>query len=107
MVVGVQENQGYGIGFGIPTIFFAVAITAFIVGALFKLYVKVPAEGSPFTRIFRVLKGKQCWQTYVHVFPSGRVSSNLHAFAGVSQFHPVQANTRTALLDNFSSYWAP
>uniref|UniRef100_A0A383VGU9 Major facilitator superfamily (MFS) profile domain-containing protein n=1 Tax=Tetradesmus obliquus TaxID=3088 RepID=A0A383VGU9_TETOB len=57
VVVGVQENKGYGIGFGIPTIFFAVAIVAFIIGALFKLYTCLPAEGSPFTRIWRVLKG--------------------------------------------------
>lgn len=57
MVVGVQESKGYGIGFGIPTIFFGVAILAFIMGAVFKLYTCIPAEGSPFTRIFRVLKG--------------------------------------------------
>ncbi|KAF8073093.1 NPF8.3 [Scenedesmus sp. PABB004] len=57
VVVGVQESKGYGIGFGIPTLAFAVAIVAFIIGALFKLYVCIPAEGSPFTRIFRVLKG--------------------------------------------------
>lgn len=57
VVVGVQESKGYGIGFGIPTIFFAVAIVAFILGALFKLYICIPAEGSPFTRIWRVLNG--------------------------------------------------
>lgn len=57
VVVGVQENKGYGIGFGIPTIFFGVAIAAFVIGAVLKLYVCVPAEGSPFTRIWRVLRG--------------------------------------------------
>jgi len=57
VVVGVQESKGYGIGFGIPTVFFGVAILAFIMGAVFKLYTCIPAEGSPFTRIFRVLKG--------------------------------------------------
>lgn len=63
MVVGVQETKGYGIGFGIPTIAFGVAIAAFIIGAVFKLYVKVPPEGSPFSRIWRVLKGgwTLCW----------------------------------------------
>jgi peptide/histidine transporter 3/4 len=66
VVVGVQETKGYGVGFGIPTIAFGVAIAAFIVGAVFKLYVKVPPEGSPFTRIWRVLKGESkagtlCW----------------------------------------------
>jgi hypothetical protein len=63
VVVGVQENQGYGIGFGIPTIAFAVAILAFVVGALFKLYVKVPPEGSPFGRIWAVFKGRWCFMT--------------------------------------------
>jgi hypothetical protein len=58
VVVGVQESKGYGIGFGIPTLAFGVAIAAFIIGAVFKLYVKVPPEGSPFTRIWHVLKGE-------------------------------------------------
>eukprot|EP00879_Flechtneria_rotunda_P000926 GHRR01001055.1.p1 GENE.GHRR01001055.1~~GHRR01001055.1.p1 ORF type:complete len:523 (+),score=105.75 GHRR01001055.1:1216-2784(+) len=55
VVVGVQESKGYGIGFGIPTIFFGVAIAAFIFG--YKLYVRLPVEGSPFTRIWRVCAG--------------------------------------------------
>jgi POT family len=44
--------------FGIPTIAFGVAIAAFIIGAVARLYVRIPAEGSPFTRIFRVLRGE-------------------------------------------------
>jgi peptide/histidine transporter 3/4 len=58
VVVGVQESSGYGVGFGIPTIAFGVAIFMFILGAIFKLYVKVPPEGSPFGRIWAVFKGK-------------------------------------------------
>jgi hypothetical protein len=54
----VQETKGYGVGFGIPTIAFGVAIGAFVLGAVFKLYVKVPPEGSPFGRIWRVFKGE-------------------------------------------------
>lgn len=57
VVVGVQENRGYGLGFAIPTIFFAAAILAFVLGAVFKLYIRIPPEGSPFTRVLRVLKG--------------------------------------------------
>jgi len=67
VVVGVQESKGYGIGFGIPTIAFGVAIAAFVAGALFKLYVKVPPEGSPFTRIWHVFKGKQGRRPFVRV----------------------------------------
>lgn len=61
MVVGVQETKGYGLGFGIPTILFAVAIAAFVLGAVFKLYTRVPPEGSPFTRMFGVLRGEGWW----------------------------------------------
>ncbi|KAF6260843.1 POT family-domain-containing protein [Scenedesmus sp. NREL 46B-D3] len=57
VVVGVQESKGYGVGFGIPTIAFGVAIAMFVTGAAGNLYVRVPPEGSPFTRIGRVLKG--------------------------------------------------
>lgn len=57
VVVGVQEARGYGIGFSIPTAAFAAAITMFVAGAAANLYVRVPPEGSPFSRIGRVLKG--------------------------------------------------
>jgi hypothetical protein len=36
---------------------FAVAILVFIAGAVFRLYVKFPPGGSPFTRIWRVFRG--------------------------------------------------
>eukprot|EP00878_Enallax_costatus_P032004 GHUV01035089.1.p1 GENE.GHUV01035089.1~~GHUV01035089.1.p1 ORF type:complete len:302 (+),score=57.47 GHUV01035089.1:596-1501(+) len=57
VVVGVQENKGYGLGFAIPTILFAAAILAFVLGAVFKMYNRIPPEGSPFSRVFRVFKG--------------------------------------------------
>lgn len=57
-MVGVQESKGYGVGFGIPTIAFGVAIAAFVLGAVFKLYVRLPPDGSPFSRIWKVLKGE-------------------------------------------------
>ncbi len=52
VVVPIQENQGYAIGFGIPTICFGAAIFVFVMG--FRLYVRMPPEGSPFTRIYKV-----------------------------------------------------
>lgn len=57
VVVGVQESHGYGVGFGIPTIAFGVAIAMFVSGAVCKLYTYVPPEGSPFARIWRVFRG--------------------------------------------------
>jgi len=68
VVVPVQENQGYGIGFGIPTIAFAIAIGMFILGAVFKMYTVVPPGGSPITRIFRVLAGG--WKNRKKTLPS-------------------------------------
>ena len=57
MVVPVQESKGYGIGFGIPTIAFAVAIAFYVLGAVLNIYVKIPSGGSPLARIYKVLKG--------------------------------------------------
>ena len=59
-MVGVQESKGYGVGFGIPTIAFGVAIAMFVAGAAANLYVRVPPEGSPFSRIGKVLRGEGC-----------------------------------------------
>jgi hypothetical protein len=53
--VPIQETRGYALGFGIPTIAFGVAIFAFLAGS--ALYVKFPPQGSPFARLFRVLRG--------------------------------------------------
>lgn len=58
MVVGVQEVKGYGVGFGIPTAAFMAAICLFVAGAVANLYTRVPPEGSPFRRIFRVFRGE-------------------------------------------------
>ncbi|KAF8061421.1 APC8 [Scenedesmus sp. PABB004] len=57
VVVGVQESKGYGVGFGIPTAAFGGAILLFIGGGAAGLYTRLPPEGSPFTRIARVLRG--------------------------------------------------
>lgn len=58
VVVGVQEVKGYGVGFGIPTAAFMAAISLFVGGAVANLYTRVPPEGSPFRRIFRVFSGE-------------------------------------------------
>jgi dipeptide/tripeptide permease len=58
VVVGVQEVKGYGVGFGIPTAAFMAAICLFVAGAVANLYTRVPPEGSPFRRIFRVFRGE-------------------------------------------------
>ncbi|KAI8464338.1 MAG: POT family-domain-containing protein [Monoraphidium minutum] len=46
----------YGVGFGIPTAAMGGAIIIFILGAIFKMYTIVPPEGSPFSRMWKVLR---------------------------------------------------
>jgi hypothetical protein len=54
LIVPLQESKGYGIGFGVPTLTFAVAIVAFLLGT--SLYTRLPPQGSPFSRLGCVLK---------------------------------------------------
>jgi hypothetical protein len=35
-----------------------IAIGLFVLGAVLRMYTRLPPEGSPLTRIFRVLKGE-------------------------------------------------
>ncbi|KAG5552680.1 hypothetical protein RHGRI_010695 [Rhododendron griersonianum] len=53
VVVYVQDNVGWGLGFGIPTIAMAISIIAFVVGS--PLYRKVKPKGSPFVRLAQVV----------------------------------------------------
>jgi hypothetical protein len=55
VVVPIQESQGYGLGFGIPTAVMGLAILLLLLGAALKLYTYLPPEGSPLYRIWRVL----------------------------------------------------
>ncbi|KAE9455000.1 hypothetical protein C3L33_13098, partial [Rhododendron williamsianum] len=53
IVVYVQDNVGWGLGFGIPTIAMAISVIAFVVGS--PLYRKVKPKGSPFVRLAQVV----------------------------------------------------
>lgn len=61
VVVYVQDNVGWGIGFGIPTLVMFISIIVFIVG--YPLYIRRKPGGSPMTRVAQVvvaaLKKKQ------------------------------------------------
>ncbi|XP_045824159.1 protein NRT1/ PTR FAMILY 8.3-like isoform X1 [Trifolium pratense] len=52
-IVWIQENVGWGIGFGIPTLFMGLAIGSFFLGT--PLYRFQKPGGSPITRIFQVV----------------------------------------------------
>ncbi|KAF2549485.1 hypothetical protein F2Q70_00019934 [Brassica cretica] len=53
LLVLVQENIGWGLGFGIPTVFMGLAIISFFFGT--PLYRFQKPKGSPITRICQVL----------------------------------------------------
>ena len=53
VLIWVQENYGYGIGFGIPTFFIALAIGSFFIGS--EIYRFQIPGGSPLTRACQVI----------------------------------------------------
>ncbi|CAN6301632.1 unnamed protein product [Urochloa humidicola] len=53
VLIWVQENYGYGIGFGIPTFFIALAIGSFFLGS--EIYRFQMPGGSPLTRACQVV----------------------------------------------------
>lgn len=52
VLVYVQDNIGWGLGLGIPTVAMLISIIAFIVG--YPLYRNLDPAGSPFTRLLQV-----------------------------------------------------
>lgn len=53
LIVWIQDNKGWGLGFGIPALFMGVAIISFFLGS--PLYRFQKPGGSPVTRMFQVL----------------------------------------------------
>jgi POT family len=53
LVVYIQDNVGWGWGFGIPTIVMALSVIFFVVG--YPLYIRIKPGGSPLTRLTQVL----------------------------------------------------
>ncbi|KAK7399864.1 hypothetical protein VNO78_11058 [Psophocarpus tetragonolobus] len=53
LVVWIQDNVGWGLGFGIPTLFMALSVVCFFIGT--PLYRFQKPVGSPVTRICQVL----------------------------------------------------
>ncbi|QHO43742.1 hypothetical protein HN873_017099 [Arachis hypogaea] len=52
VIVYIQDNIGWGLGLGIPTVAMFLSIIAFIVG--YPLYRNLDPSGSPFTRLVQV-----------------------------------------------------
>lgn len=54
VVVNLQTNVSWTVGFAVPAAAFAVACIIFLLGS--KLYVRLPPGGSPFVRIFKTIR---------------------------------------------------
>ncbi|MCE3049342.1 hypothetical protein HAX54_044661 [Datura stramonium] len=52
VIVYIQDNIGWGVGFGVPTIAMLISIVVFIIG--YPLYRNLDPAGSPFTRLLQV-----------------------------------------------------
>lgn len=52
VLVYIQDNVGWGLGLGIPTVAMFLSVIAFVGG--FKLYRHLDPSGSPFTRLIQV-----------------------------------------------------
>lgn len=53
LIVWIQDNKGWGLGFGIPALFMGVAVVSFFLGS--PLYRFQRPGGSPITRMCQVL----------------------------------------------------
>ncbi|PKU83241.1 putative nitrite transporter [Dendrobium catenatum] len=53
VVVYIQDNVGWGLGFGIPTVVMFFSVIAFIIG--YPLYIRRKPGGSPLTRLAQVV----------------------------------------------------
>lgn len=64
VLVYIQDNVGWALGYGIPTVGLAVAIVIFLIGTPFYRHKK--PNGSPFTRMARVIvAAMRKWRTSV------------------------------------------
>lgn len=53
VVVYIQDNVGWGVGLGIPTIAMAISVVSFVAG--YKMYRMMNPNESPFTRLAQVV----------------------------------------------------
>lgn len=53
VVVYVQDNVGWGLGLGIPTVAMGLSLVSFVLG--YKMYRMMAPAGSPFTRLTQVV----------------------------------------------------
>ncbi|KAH7844198.1 hypothetical protein Vadar_025342 [Vaccinium darrowii] len=82
VVVYIQDNVGWGLGLGIPTIVMAVSVVAFLLGS--PLYKRVKPSGSPLVRLVQVIVAAvKKWKAVVPEDPT-LLYENRELDAGIS-----------------------
>ncbi|KAF8028693.1 hypothetical protein BT93_E1368 [Corymbia citriodora subsp. variegata] len=85
ILVYIQDNVGWALGYGLPTLGLAVAVAIFLTGTP-KYRHRVPA-GSPFTRMARVIvAATRKWRVQVPSDPKDLYELDLEEYAGNGKF---------------------
>ncbi|KAK9067529.1 hypothetical protein SSX86_011640 [Deinandra increscens subsp. villosa] len=84
-LVYIQDNVGWGLGYGIPTLALFVAIIAFVFGT--PVYRHKPRAESPFTRMAKVLVASaRKWNANVPVDPKELYELTLDEYASPGKY---------------------
>ncbi|KAI3460981.1 hypothetical protein Pfo_017644 [Paulownia fortunei] len=96
-LVYIQDNVGWAIGYGLPTLGLAVSIVVFIVGTPY--YRHKPPSGSPLTRMARVLVATvRKWRVVVPVEPKELYELSMEEYSNSGQFR-LDHTSSLSLLD--------
>jgi len=85
VLIYIQDNVGWALGYGLPTLGLALSVLVFLVGTPFYRH-KVPS-GSPFTRIAQVLLASiRKWKLPVPTDPKELYEFSLEQYAESKKF---------------------
>lgn len=103
LLVWIQDNYGWGLGFGIPTVFMALAILSFFSGTTVYRFQK--PGGSPFTRNFQVIVASiRKW--YIAVPHDSSLLFELpNATAGLNGIRKLKHSSTYKYFSNFSQFF--
>lgn len=85
ILVYIQDNVGWTLGYGLPTLGLAISIVIFLVGTPFYRH-RLPT-GSPFTRMARVIMAAlRKWKVTIPNDPKGLYELDLEEYAKKGKF---------------------
>ncbi|XP_038723144.1 protein NRT1/ PTR FAMILY 5.2-like [Tripterygium wilfordii] len=92
VLVYIQDNVGWSLGYGLPTLGLAISIAIFLAGTPFYRH-RVPA-GSPFTRMGRVIVAAiRKWRVPIPTDPKQLYELDLEVYANKGKFRIDSTNT--------------